>query len=244
MDTHEAIPHQAGEYKAGGGGTIALFLGLYLLILAFFILLVSISTVEKVKSSAVMDSLSSAFTTILPSSSELRAFREDDGDVLAGQRFQERITETFTSTIQVAKVEIVQPGRLMRVEIPTDSLFVAGGTDIRSTQYPMLDRIVATLSGRPTGLRYDMEFVIGSKYAVGKSLPIGQTLEMARAGAFARAMASRGAPPDSVSIGLMPGDPGEAVIWFYVRTEGETRLTFKKEDFKTPTEKKPEPQGR
>ncbi|HEC14687.1 MAG TPA: hypothetical protein ENI72_02910, partial [Rhodospirillales bacterium] len=149
MDTHEAIPHQAGEYKAGGGGTIALFLGLYLLILAFFILLVSISTVEKKKSSAVMDSLSSTFTTILPSSSKLMAFREDEGDVLAGQRFQESVTRTFTATIQVAKVEIVQPGRLMRVEIPTDSLFVAEGIEIRPAQYPLLDRIVASLSGRP-----------------------------------------------------------------------------------------------
>ena len=39
-----------------------------------------------------------------------------------------------------------------------------------------------------------MEFVTGSEYAVGDSLPIAQTLEMARAGAFARAMASRGVP--------------------------------------------------
>ncbi len=57
-------------------------------------------------------------------------------------------------------------------------------------------------------------------------------------------MMARGAPADSISIGLKPGDPAEVVIWFYVRTEGETRLTFKEEDFKKPSEKTPERQGR
>ena len=39
--------------------TVALFLGLYLVVLAFFILLVTISTLEEAKSQRVMDSLTS-----------------------------------------------------------------------------------------------------------------------------------------------------------------------------------------
>ncbi len=42
--------------KPGGGGSLALFLGLYLLVLAFFILLVSISTVAAVTASAIQGS--------------------------------------------------------------------------------------------------------------------------------------------------------------------------------------------
>jgi len=209
-----------------GGSSIALFLGLYLLVLAFFILLVSISTVEDVKSQAVMDSLSSTFTTILPPSMNLTTDPSVDGRIMAGQQFQEQVTNIFATTIQVTKVDIIQPGRLMRVELNSDILYEEGKATIRESNGPLLDRIIASLSGRPPGLRYDMEFVISSPYTSGKSLPIGQTLEVARAGAFARKMLSLGVPPDSVAVGMQPGDPKDISIWFYVRNSDETRLQF------------------
>lgn len=209
-----------------GGSSIALFLALYLLVLAFFILLVSISTIEEVKSQAAMDSLTSSFTTILPPSLQLTAISNSEGDVIAGQQFQEQVTNIFSTTIQVVSVDVIQPGRLMRIQLNSDVLFEPEKTDIREANHPLLDRIVASLSGRPPGFRYDMEFVIGSSYEAGKIMPIGQTLEMARAGAFVRTMLERGAPPDSVAVGIQPGDPKRCSIWFYVRSSDETRLKF------------------
>jgi hypothetical protein len=224
MDDYETIPRQP---TAGGGGqTVPLFLGLYLLVLAFFILLVSISTPESIKAKAVMDSLTSAFTTIIPPSTDLSVFTSNEGEILAGKSFQSQVNDVFATSLQVAKIKVVQPGRLMRVELTSTSLFLDDEATIRPGQYPLLDRLVATLSSRPTGMRYDMEFIIGSPYAVGKSLPIGQTLEMARAGAFVRDMLSRGAPADSVSIGIKPGEPEQIVIWFFVRFSDEERLRF------------------
>ncbi len=231
MDIHDAVPHIAGESKSGGEGTTPLFLGLFLLILAFFILLASISTLEKVKSKAVMDSLNSTFSTILPSSPSLTAFDDEEGEINAGELFQQEITDIFTSTIEVAKIEIVHPGRLMRVRIPSDSLFFSGMSKIRDSRFPFLDRIVAALSNRPAGGRYDMEFVIGAEYVDGRSLPIAGTLEILRAGVFARDMMARGAPADSISIGLKPGNPAEVVIWFYARPINESRLKFKEDNF-------------
>ena len=224
MHDNEAIPHEPRE--GSGGSTLSLFLGLYLLVLSFFILLVTISTREKLKSQAVMDSLTSTFTTILPPSTDLTAFAGKEGAVLVGQEFQEQITKIFTTSMRVIKIEIVQPGRLMRLTLPADALFFTGGTEIRPARFPLLDRLVATLSGRPPGLRYDMEFIVGSVYTPDNDLPLRQTLEMARAGAFARAMLARGVPPDSISVGLKPGSREDVVIWFYVRDPEETRLRF------------------
>jgi len=214
------------QSTGSGGGTQGLFLALYLLILAFFILLVSISTLEEVKAKAAINSVTATFSNILPPTVDITSFSTDDADVLAGQAFQEEITGIFATTFQVAKVEVIQPGRLMRVVVPTEVLFVPASAEIKPAQFPFLDRLVASLSGRPEHLRYDMEFVIGSNYAGGKSLPIGQTLEMARGGAFVRQLHGRGAPPDSISIGLKAGDPGEVVLWFYIRGREESRLIF------------------
>ncbi|MCH8213858.1 MAG: hypothetical protein IIC54_07280 [Proteobacteria bacterium] len=194
--------------------------------MSFFILLVTISTREELKTQAVMDSLTSTFRTILPPSTDLTAFSAKEGEVVIGQRFQEQITKIFTTSMRVIKVEIVQPGRVMRVVMAADSLFLTGETEIRPARFPLLDRLVATLSGRPPGVRFDMELVIGSAYTPDNDLPIRQTLEMARVGSFARAMLARGVPPDSISVGLKPGNREDVVIWFYVRDPEETRLRF------------------
>ncbi len=224
MYDDEAIPHEPRE--GSGGSTISLFLGLYLLVLSFFILLVTISTREELKTRAVMDSLTSTFRTILPPSTDLTAFSAKEGEVVIRQRFQEQITKIFTAAMRVIKLEIVQPGRVMRVVMPADALFFTGGTEIRPARFPLLDRLVATLSARPPGVRYDMEFVIGSAYTPDNDLPLRQTLEMSRVGSFARAMLARGVPPDSISVGLKPGSRANVVIWFYVRDPEETRLRF------------------
>lgn len=224
MDNMDAqIPAQ----EESGDQTIALFLGLYLVVLAFFILLVTISTVEDTKSKKVMDSLSSAFTSIVPPSADLQSFKSKDGDVLAGQEFQQQVTGIFATELGIDKVETVQPGRQMRLMMAADSLFFQGESRIRPAMYPLLDRTVAALSSRPAGLRYDLEFVIGTPtLSDGKTMPIAQTLEVQRAGAFARAMFERGIPPDSVSVGMRPGHVGEVVIWFYTRDVEADKLRF------------------
>ena len=203
-----------------GPDTYTIFLGLYLLILAFFIILVSISTQEEIKAKAVQDSLTSTFTNLITSSS-MTTFTGQTGEIVAGQQFQERIEGLFASAVQIAKVKVVQPGRQMRIIMPADSLFVPETADIRPAQFQLLDRMVASLSNRPAGWLYEMELVIGSNYAIGQSLPIGETLEIRRVGAFAREMRARGAPPESLAVGVEPSNPAEITIWFYMRDEDE-----------------------
>ncbi len=208
-----------------GRSSTALFLGLYLLVLAFFILLVSMSTRAELRSRAVMDSLTSTFATLLPPSTDLTTFTTKEGDVLAAQRFQENIAGIFRTAIKVEQVTVVQPGRLMRVVLLADSLFFPGEPRLRDAQVDLLDRLVATLSNRPTGLRFDMEFVIGSRSGAGDNL---SSLVMLRAEAFAKAMGDQGGPPDSLAVGLKPGDPDKITMWFYVRNLDEGRMNFVK----------------
>ena len=212
----------------GKSQSIFLFLSLFLLVFAFFIVLVSISTLEEVKSNAVKDSLTSTFTTVLPPSTDPTEFTSKDGDFLAGQQFQEQVTGIFATTLQVAKIEIVQPGKLMRIKLPTNAMFVDEKTEIRPVAVPVLDRIVAVLSTRPPGLRFDMEFVIGTVLTAEKALPIRQTLEVERIGSLAREMFRRGVPPDSVAVGIMPGRPNDVTIWFFVRNEADVKVNFEK----------------
>ena len=218
MDDQD-LYHAPAPDEGSGGSTAALFLALFLLVLAFFILLVSISTFENIKSQAVMDSLTSTFATVLPPSSDPTAFSAKDGDVLARQEFQNQISDIFSTVMPVAKVEIVQPGKKMRVTFPIDSMFVHDSANLRPVTFALLDRIVVALSGSPAGLHFESEFVVGAKYLEGNALPIKQTLALSQAGNFAREMESRGAPPNTFAVGVGPGNPSRATVWFYVRSE-------------------------
>jgi hypothetical protein len=209
----------------GQRGIVFVFLSLFVLVLAFFIVLVSISTVEATKSKAVMQSLTSTFTTIVPAGAEPSDFTAKEGEILGGSAFQEKITGLFATAFQVAKVEIVKPGRLMQVEMPAGALFADREARVRPTAKPFLDRVVAALGARPPGLSFEMEFVIGAGRPPDRMLPVGQSLEMARAGSFAREMLMLGAPPANLSIGLKPGEVDAVTIRFYVRPSDEGRPT-------------------
>jgi len=207
---------------------VSLFLSLFLLVLAFFILLVAISTVEDVKSNAVMDSLTSTFAKSQLNVSNPTEYTAKDGDILAGHQFQDQVTSLFATTLQVAKVEIVRPGQFMRVSVPTESMFAKEDAELRPVVIPLLDRLVASLSGRPPGLHFDMEFVMGVDYTSTGELPTGQTLEMSRARGVAEELAGRGVPPDAISIGLREGNLDTVTINFYVRDEEEQRFKYLK----------------
>ena len=198
--------------------TVLQFLSLYLLILAFFILLVTISTVDENKVDAVVESIKS----------DAELDRRETGPILAGQVFQDKTTELFATALGVQKIEIMQLGKIMRIQMTADAIFEPEEAIIKESQQPLMDRIIAALSSRPPGYQFDMEFVIGSAYTSGRSLPTQQTLEMRRAGSFIREMLSRGAPPDAVSIGMGSIENGQAVMWFYVRSPNDAKKFYQR----------------
>ena len=214
------------EETSLGRSTLTLFLALYLVVLAFFIVLVSISAPEKVKSRAVMSSLTSVFASVLPPTTSPTTFTGDEGDVIAAREFQRTISDVFATQLRLARVEKVQPGRLMRVTLPTETLFETGRAVIRENRLSMLDRLVAAISSRPPGLRFDLEFTIGRDRPVDGASPSVSTAEIERAGAFARELLARGAPPDTLSVAVGPDDPGRVSMTFYVRSLDASETPF------------------
>ena len=198
--------------------TVLQFLSLYLLVLAFFILLVTISTVDKKKVDAVVDSIKS----------DAVQDKRESGPILAGQVFQDKTTELFATELGVQKIEIMQLGKIMRIQMTADALFEPEKAITKKSQQPLIDRVIGALSSRPPGYQFDMEFVIGSAFSSGQNLPTQQTLEMRRAGAFVREMLNRGAPPDAVSIGMGHIEKGQAVMWFYVRSPNDAKKFYKR----------------
>lgn len=225
--------------KSDPGRSITLFLALYLLVLAFFILLVSMSTVEEVKSKALMHSLSSTFSAVLPPRTDLQTFNATTGNFLAVDEFQRQVTGLFSTVIGVIKVDTIQPGRLMRVELDSNSLFENDQAVLREGQSGFLNRLVTAMSSNPPGIRFEMEVVAPTPWEDGMTMPNTPNLAIERVGALARDLLQRGAPPKSVAIGLRGSEETTIEIWFHIRGDDENRVRF--ED--SPLIKIPEPEA-
>lgn len=193
-----------------GMGSIAQFLSLYLLLLAFFIVLNSLSTFETVRAGAVMESLSTTFQGQgVPGA--VSTFTGTEGSVVADARaFQREITDIFQTELPVAEIRVTEPGRSMEAEFRADALFDDGAVEMRRPHWRLADRLAAALTSAPAGLAYEMEFRHGSDYdsirtRAGDSLAGADVLPAARGAAFARFMVGRGTPPRSLGVGIEAG---------------------------------------
>jgi len=221
--------YPAGETvtQPGPSRNTQLFLSLFLLILAFFILLVSISAIETFKSKTVMNSLTSVFSSPVVSDKPPTEFTTRDGEIISNPQFQSAIADLFSTMINVTRIEIVLPGQVMRVQMPTKLMYKDDEVQLRTNITPLLDRLIANLSTRPPGQRFEAQLVMSyqtkqNDQAIEPSVIAGhQDLAIKRAGRFATEMINRGAPPDSVAIGIEQGNPDMMTIWFYLRDMAE-----------------------
>lgn len=206
--------------------TIVVLLSLYLLLLAFFILLNSISNYEESRAEVAIGSLTATFRTDLQVRVDRMSSSTSTGYFRSAAAFRRDVRRLFEETLPLARFSPVQRGGVLRVSLPTDQLFHAGSTRFRLKARRLLDGIADSLNRQEPGLRFEAELLLRT----GPQLPDGPTsgalLEIQRAGIFARALRRRGAPPTSILTGIRPGDPGIAEITFATRVEQRAKVSF------------------
>ncbi len=202
-----------------GGGTVALFLSLYLVLLAFFILLVALSDGVSRKSREILDGLNAQFANAETGSPT--RFVSDLGSVVSPAEFMDRVSGVYEAAIPAARVKVLSPGRLMELDVHVDSLFDHDTEILRPAQRRAFAELVAALSSPPPGLRYVVEASFGVADPE-NLMPVADSRAMRRAAIVARAFTEEGAPPGSVVAALEPGDPLQVRLIFRVQSLAPT----------------------
>ncbi|MBF0335605.1 MAG: hypothetical protein HQL40_18495 [Alphaproteobacteria bacterium] len=199
------------------GGSLHLLLSVYLLLLAFFVLLNSMSSIERDRSKAALDSVSDRFAAAPPPAEAPLVMHPDE--IAAAQRLHDVLGQVLRAAVPVARVDVVLPGRLMQATMPALALFQEGAAALRPGRRELVAQLVEALADAPVGLRYECDVLIGVAAPNG-DLPTTETLETARAGVFGRAMAASGAKPGLVAVGVEAGDPELVRLLFRVAVGG------------------------
>lgn len=193
-------------------------LSLYLLLLAFFVVLNSIAKVDDARSNAVSGSLNSTFASrgILAQKSKL--LTSSRGNVIADAATLSKVGELVQTEIALSKVTVINPGRVLEVSVPSAAIFVSGRAAINPLRRPLVDRIARTLTNPPTGVRYDVEILNG--------ISRHDELAVTRSAYLASVFENAGIPERNVIAGVEHGAPGEVLLRFYVNPRQDSPLQF------------------
>ncbi len=206
--------------------TLALFLGLYLILLAFFVLLNTMASLKEDRVKAVLGSLLSTFSTEILNTMTPTEFTASVGDMLATKEFHREIRDFFEVAVPLSRVEFYSAGTIMQIRMPADQLFEPGSIVVRDDRDELMHRMKQSMSRRVEGLRYELEFSTFTGPFHADQGSSGPVLEMARAGAFARALIDRGVRGESITIGAQPGNPEELEMTFLVRVVDRAKVDF------------------
>lgn len=200
------VPGGVAGAGQGGGAPLYAYLGLFMLMLAFFILLNAISHFHQDKVGAVIRSVDQAFA--MPLTGRGGAGGEEAGQQAAAASLRD-LGDLVRTQLALAKVDAGADGTTLAVILPASDLFVGDTLAIRPDRIALMDRVAATLAPRPQGVQIQAEILFATQ-GVADSAPL-----VARAGAMARALVANGVPPAPLSVGLERGTAAGQVRFLF-----------------------------
>ena len=203
------------ESGVSGGASGVLALSLFLLLLAFFILLVAISKFESEKIDQVLFSLDEAFEVPEELLLADQAVTSREGRLSPQQEFFEVIDKVFRDELQFTKVRVVNEGDNMIIAVPLEGIFDGDSSEIRVEAAGLMGRLAESLNRDVLDGRYNLDMIV----------PLGRSesdreLAIRRAGRFARALAAHGAPSEAMSIGARQRLRREVHFYFSIVEDG------------------------
>lgn len=204
------IEQQQTRKVFGSDSTMGLFVALYLILLAFFIVLTSVSQQSAMRASDAMESVNTVF--------------KEDGDARNGSDAEAvqsaasdpvliEIERAFTSAFDVQGQFAVAGGNIYQVQMPAAYLFDPGSFRVRTAVHPALNELLRVLVSAPNGQKQELALMFGRGVGgVDRELTRTQEIAIRRAGSFARYMEGGGF--SNFSAGFSDIEPNQIMLVF------------------------------
>ena len=196
-------------------GTITLMLGLYLIVLAFFILLNAVSEIQVEKFKQASESISSGFGF-----QPLATDKTDEGEEISIDQVYAALAADLRNVLEgylpMSDYHFEVNRDQMIVRLQPKTFFPHGSWRLETSQAPFFDHMAKLIrQGRPgTELHVDVRVNAAPTEASPDKLP---PLELAamRASLFTRGLLERKVSPQWVTAGAMEAKKPEIDLYFY-----------------------------
>ena len=137
-----------------------MFLSLFLLLLAFFILLTAISTLEETKSRDVLSSLAATFKSDIIPDNTAEILVSTLGPVPEPEDVIEDLERLWLTAVPIARVDALTRGRTLQLSLPQTEVFVGGQPAVRGDRQALLKATAFALAARLEGFSVQLHFTI------------------------------------------------------------------------------------
>ncbi len=218
------------DKKPAGGDTTSLFVSLYLIILAFFMVLNSISNQSQSKVKSATESVTRAFDNPFAQDADFVDVTEADSTNLPNDEFYEQLRGVFASLIGFEGRFPTQGGNAIRVEFDQSTLYEDESSEFRSDQQRFFDQLANFLNDEGMGTIREIEYIIytGDRFPAGPEY--WNDISILRSGALISTLTSMGVREDQLSIGVAPGDEDVLKISFFIRNAETSRQDLREAD--------------
>ena len=205
-----------------------LLICLFLLLLAFFILLNATAKFEASKVRGVLISLAETFQT--------KNF-PDGPDRLILPVFGEMVSpEAFLSKIRYLWVNFVEREKLINSHMPNNvqiilsanELFLGGEAQLRSDRHDLLNRTANALSAETPGFVSYIQLIFSCENEPGRRMQHDTELAIKRAEVLAQKIIDFGAPASRVSLGLYEGKENSVLVKFGINDIGQLKYNLQR----------------
>lgn len=195
--------------------THAIFVSLYLALLAFFILLFTISKIDDSRGQKVVESVINVFSpNALLLSSEMEILPYLSVSELLVKKRIAVLKETMEEHLPLADIESLENGDTLFIEMPTLLLFKEGESQFNQEQYDSLKQVASAVKEKSGGTYIEAEIIIGEDiYSSNHSL---QDLAMSRASSLAHFLELQEVESKSIKVGISSAHPHITKIRFIV----------------------------
>lgn len=226
----ETILSYKTKKESGTPDSATLFISLYLVVLAFFLMLNSIALINEQKSKAAVKSVNGSFSGKLNAPTLQRDEQNsvpEGQDISLGEYFT-MIKKYVEENIQITDTKMDLRAGTMTLTIPSRALFVPETAEIQGKAKPTLQKLVANLSPPKPGAFIELVCILRSPHFLDNVHDIYDQLDTFRAAMFARTMVDFGMPAKTLSTGVTPGADDTVVLTFHVRSAdgAENTLTL------------------
>ena len=201
MDDDGLVPAQ----PAPGGVAVATYVSLFLLLFVFFIVLVSISEVQRPRARAVLDSIDATFGH-LPSTLGLieppSVPRPETGDV---EGFARDVSGLLTGFAPLARTGEAAPSdSFLEIALPEASVFEPGSATPKTEVLPTLDRLALLMQKRAAGqgVRMTWRIMLPADAPEGGA---AERLAGQRAATVVARLYAEGCPGDALAVAVERG---------------------------------------
>jgi len=199
----------------GTDPTMGLFVALYLILLAFFIMLNAVSEQASSRAEAAVKSVNATFheanqpknkPTIDPSAQ----------DVAANDVVLRKISRAFLAEMEIKGRFSTAGGNVFEVQFPADYLFERGSMRVRTDMNPFLDQLIKAVAQSPVSKKQQVAIMFGSGAgSVDREMTRSQEIAVRRAGSIARYLRQKGVSDGVFTTGFVAVPEGQILAVFH-----------------------------